>query len=243
MTPTRDLSQLEQLLGVKFQDRSLLETALTHRSYLNENKRVKLSNERLEFLGDAVLEFIVSDFIYRRFTNQPEGNLTTLRSSLVKTQTLSGLSQRLGLWRWLKLSRGEDKSGGRHNQNILADLFEAVVGAIYLDQGIDTAYDFVKRHLLADLTQTKIDFERIKGYKNSLQELVQSRLHITPEYRVIKEDQVNEARRFKVGVYVGDRLLGQGVGRNKKRAQEQAAKQALAYLKANGFEKLSRSGT
>ncbi len=225
-----NLNKLQSLLKVKFKNPKLLLTAVTHKSYTNEDKTAT-DNERLEFLGDAVLEFIVSDFLYKNFKNQPEGNLTALRAKIVCTTSLSQLAKRLNLGSFLRLSKGEAKSGGRQNTNILADLIEAIIGAIYLDQGLSAAYDFVYYHLLSSY-QKLPDLNQIKSAKTRLQEIIQERHKLTPTYKVIKEKPDQDAPdHFIVGVYLNDQLLGVGQGKNKKTAQEQAAQAALAKLK------------
>ncbi len=225
-----NLNKLQSLLKVQFNNPNLLLTAITYKSYTNEDKTAT-DNERLEFLGDAVLEFIVSDFLYKNFKNQPEGNLTALRAKIVCTTSLSQLAKRLKLGNFLRLSKGEAKSGGRQNINILADLVEAIIGAIYLDQGLKTAYEFVYNHLLVSYHHLP-DIAQIKSAKTRLQEIIQDQYKLTPIYKVIQEKPDQDAPdHFTVGVYLNDQLLGIGQGKNKKTAQEQAAQAALAKLK------------
>lgn len=228
---TFDIKKAETILKIVFQNKSLLVKAFTHRSYLNEAGRDLKSNERLEFLGDAILEFLVSEYIYQTYQEQPEGNLTSMRARLVCTQNLSQVSRRLGLGRLLLLSRGEDKNRGRQNPSILADLLEAVIGAIYLDQGIDKAKQFVHQHILKESSRFA-DFNSLKSYKNQLQEVIQKKYQIIPEYKVIKEKEDQEASdHFLIGVYLKDKLLATAYGKTKKQAQEKAAKLALQKLK------------
>ncbi|NOY15061.1 MAG: ribonuclease III [bacterium] len=225
-----NLDQLEKILGIHFRNQNLLLTALTHRSFINEANKNISSNERMEFLGDAILEFVVSDYLYKTFKDQPEGNLTTLRSKIVCTKTLSQKAKQLNLGSFLLLSRGEESGGGRDNPNLLADLFEAIIGAIYLDQGLKTVSDFIHKHLLADFSNLP-DLDSIKSAKTLLQELLQEKFKQAPVYKVIEEKKDQEAAdHFTVGVYLGDRLLGIGQGKNKKAAQEAAARSALAKI-------------
>ena len=225
-----DLKTLQSLLQINFNNPQLLLTAITHKSYTNEDKTAT-DNERLEFLGDAVLEFVVSDFLYKNFQNQPEGNLTALRAKIVCTTSLTQLAKHLNLGKFLRLSKGEAKSGGRQNINILADLVEAIIGAIYLDQGLTTAYNFIHRHLLSPYHKLP-DLNQIKSAKTRLQEIIQNQYKLTPIYKVIQEKPDQDAPdHFTIGVYVNNQLLGVGQGKNKKTAQEKAAQAALQKLK------------
>lgn len=223
-----DLTELEKILGVTFTNQDLLRTALVHRSYLNENPKFNLpSNERLEFLGDAVLELIVSDHLYHTYPDSAEGELTNFRSSLVNTASLAESSLKLDVGRFLFLSRGEEGSGGRKNQYILANTFEALLGAIYLDQGFEAASSFVHTHLIVKLSQI-IEQQLYKDAKSSLQELAQDEISVTPTYRVLSENGPDHNKVFTVGVYAGAKLLAKGAGKSKQQAEQQAASLALA---------------
>ncbi|KKU86910.1 MAG: Ribonuclease 3 [Candidatus Beckwithbacteria bacterium GW2011_GWC2_47_9] len=197
--------------------------ALTHRSALNENKRL-ISNERLEFLGDAVLELVVSNHLYRHFPQDDEGILSHRRSQIVQTKTLAEAAKSLNLNRQLILSKGEAKSGGRENESILADCFEAVVGAIYLEKGLPAAAEFISRSLLS----RKVE---VVDYKSELQEKWQKRHHAAPKYKLIKTLGPDHKKTFQVGVYLKHRLVAAGEGLSKQKAEAQAARAALAKLK------------
>lgn len=222
-----DFSPIEKTLGATFNDKDILRTALVHRSYLNENPNFDLpSNERLEFLGDAVLELVVTDHLYKTHPDSAEGELTNFRSSLVNTASIAEVSDRLGVGQFLFLSKGEEGSGGRHNQYILANTFEALLGALYLDQGYAVAATFVHQHLIPKL-DTIIEQQLYKDPKSNLQEKSQDELSITPTYRVLSEEGPDHNKIFTVGVYAGSKLLATGSGRSKQLAEQQAASQAL----------------
>lgn len=224
----KNTDQIEQLIGVKFRDHKLLERAFTHRSYLNEHPKLKLEhNERLEFLGDAVLELAVTRYLYDNFFN-PEGELTNWRSALVKTESLAAISAGMGLGNYLMLSRGEDKGGGRTRKTLLANVFEALLGAIYLDQGYEAAEQFVHQHVLANLEQIL----KSKSYidpKSRFQELAQDQEGVTPSYKVLAESGPDHNKHFVIGVYVGRRLYGRGEGPSKQAGQQAAAADALRH--------------
>ena len=217
---------IKTIAGITFKNSQLLTTALTHRSALNENKNITASNERLEFLGDAVLEIIVSNYLYRQFPGQDEGKLTLLRSKIVQTKTLASTAIHLGLGKLLFLSKGEKKAGGRTNISLLADCFEAVVGAIYIDQGINTANRFIRQQLL-DRIDHIINDKKIIDYKSLLQEKWQQRFRVTPVYKLITVTGPEHSKKFTVKVYLKKKPLGQGSGKSKQDAQQQAAKAAL----------------
>lgn len=202
--------------------------ALVHRSYLNEHPQQKLtSNERLEFLGDAIMEFIVSEVLYQKFPNYSEGKLTSLRSKLVCDRSLSKIAKKLHLGNYLLLSRGEEESGGRKNPTLLSNTFEAVLGAIYLDQGLSAVKKFLNTHLFPTVKEAK----KFKDYKSDFQEIAQKKFKITPIYKTLKETGPDHAKTFVVGVYLGKKLYGKGVGRSKQEAEQSAAKKALEKLK------------
>lgn len=226
-----ELSELEDRLGVHFTNLDYLRTALVHRSYLNENPGFALpSNERMEFLGDAVLELIVSEHLYHTYPESPEGELTNFRSSLVNTVSLAEVSATLQAGEYLYLSRGEEGSGGRQNQYILANTFEALLGAIYLDKGFVEASTFVHRHLMGKLPEI-IERQLYKDAKSSLQELSQEEIAITPVYKVLSEEGPDHSKTFTVGVYAGSKHLSSGSGKSKQQAEQQAASNALANWK------------
>ena len=222
-----NLSQLEEKLGLKFKNQDLFQTAFIHRSYLNEKAAFTLpSNERLEFLGDAVLQLVVSEHLYKKFPGEPEGNLTNYRASIVNARTLSSVSASLGLGEYLMLSRGEEASGGRSRPYLLANTFEALLGAIYLDLGLEPAHKFVHRYIIPELTSI-IEQDLFKDYKSKLQEQAQEKLSLTPIYKVLKEEGPDHAKEFTVGVFLGEKEVGRGIGASKQIAEQEAAKEAL----------------
>lgn len=214
----------------EIKNKKLLEEALTHRSYLNESKERVPSNERLEFLGDSVLSLIVSTHLFESYPDFNEGKLTNLRSLLVNTRMLADIAREFNLGEKLRLSRGEEDSGGRNNQSMLADTFEAVLGAIYLDGGIDEAEKFVNSAVLPR-AEGFITKDMLKDPKSLLQESVQAKKQSSPQYRVLEETGPAHARNFVVGVYVLDKILGQGKGKSKQEAEEKAAEAALGNTK------------
>lgn len=208
-------------------NKKLLEQAFTHRSYLNEHPSQKLiSNERLEFLGDSVLSFIVSDYLYNNFTHLPEGDLTNLRSLLVQAKTLAVISIELNFGSLLKLSKGEDESGGRKNTTILANTYEAFLGALFLDGGLSAAEKFVHSTLLTKLPQIS-EKGTFKDDKSLLQEYVQEGKMPAPVYKVIKSEGPDHAKVFTVGVYIDEKEAARGQGRSKSEAEKDAAMKAL----------------
>ena len=225
-----DLAALQQTLGVSLNHPSLLEQALVHSSYINENPDfAPASNERLEFLGDAILGFIVAEELYQRFPQFSEGEMTKLRSSLVRRDALSRMARAISLGNYLYLGKGEEASGGRHKPANLAGALEAVIAAIFLDQGSATARDFVLRSVDKELNKTLSQGVEA-DYKSQLQELIQARHQQTPAYRVIEAAGPDHDRRFTVEVRVGDTLLGRGSGKSKKVAEAEAAHSALDQL-------------
>ena len=222
---------LEKKLGVKFKNPKLLLEALTHRSYLNETSKKGLSsNERLEFLGDSVLSFIISHWLFRLFPDYSEGTLTNLRSNLVKTESLAKIARKLSLGNFLLLSKGEKESGGQDNPVLLANCLEAVIGAIFLDQGIDSVKNFIQRNFKNSLETLLLKGE-FKDFKSLLQEKTQKINKISPVYKTIKEIGPDHAKIFTVGVFLGKKLLAKGKGKSKQLAEEQAAEYALQKLK------------
>ena len=226
-----ELGELQSTLGVSFKDETLLKQALVHRSYLNENPSLNLtSNERLEFLGDAVLGFVIADELYSRFPDFPEGELTNLRSELVRGDTLSKLSLSLHLGDYLYLGRGEEESGGRTRARNLTCALEAVIAAVFLDRGLDAAKDFILRIMSSKLEKAAED--KFKAdYKSRLQQIIQLEHKITPVYRTVDEAGPDHAKTFTMEVLAGDAVLGRGTGRSKRLAEMEAARQALHSLK------------
>jgi ribonuclease-3 len=226
----KNYQNLEKKLGVKFKNPYLLNQALVHRSYLNETTDKKLaSNERLEFLGDAILSLIVSEWLYQNFPDYSEGTLTNLRSHLVKTETLAKIASQLQVGQYLLLSRGEKESGGQKNPSLLANTLEAIIGAVFLDQGLQAAEKLVKKNL-KPLLEGLIEAGEFKDYKSLLQEKIQAKTRQTPVYKTIKEVGPDHAKIFTVGVYSQGKLLAKAIGKSKKEAEEQAAGQALEKL-------------
>jgi ribonuclease-3 len=222
-----DLEQLQKELKINITDKNLLKNAFIHRSYLNEHPEEKLpNNERLEFLGDSVLSFIVSEHLYNQYPLHPEGDLTNFRASLVNAKALSVIARELNLGEYLLLSRGEEASGGRTRQYLLANTFEALLGAIYLDKGIEIARKFVHNQVLPFLPNI-IESKTYKDFKSLLQEMSQEKKGSTPTYKVLTEVGPDHAKTFTMGVYLGDDLLSQGSGQSKQEAEQAAAKKAL----------------
>lgn len=213
-----------------FRDPSLLARALTHRSYLNEHPELALEdNERLEFLGDAVLDFVVGAWLYNRFPELPEGRLTSLRAALVKTDTLAEFSVQIGLQDPLRLGKGEAESGGRARTSLLCNAFEAFVGALYLDQGLEAIRALLGK-LLPDEVERIMAEERDRDAKSILQEWSQAKHGYTPRYRTVHAEGPDHARQFTVEVHIGEHVVGRGIGPSKQIAAQAAASEALARL-------------
>lgn len=228
-----NLEKLQQRLGVNFNEPQLLAQALVHRSYLNEAIGKGLeSNERLEFLGDAVLSFVVSHWLYQKFPEYKEGLLTNLRSNLVRTSTLAQIATQLKIGQSLLMSRGEKSAGSEKNLSLLANALEAVIGAIFLDQGVVKAEKFIKTQLEPFLSKILSKGE-FKDSKSLLQEKTQEEIKKTPVYKILKEEGPDHAKIFTVGVYSQGKLLAKEKGRNKQEAEEKAAKAALEKLATN----------
>ncbi|MBN2075581.1 MAG: ribonuclease III [Dehalococcoidales bacterium] len=225
-----DLNSLQNTLGIKFRDISLLEKSLVHRSYLNENQGIESdSNERLEYLGDAVLGFIVAEKLYKDFPDYDEGRMTRLRSALVRRETLARISKSINLGEYLFLGKGEDISGGRNKSANLACAFEAVIAAVYLDQGMIKTRKMIFR-LLEGEWQKAIKKPATTDYKSRLQELIQSREQRIPSYHVTGTSGPDHIKTFDVEVRVGDEVLGSGSGKSKKEAETEAARAALEKI-------------
>lgn len=217
-------------LGFEFNDIQLLVTALTHRSYVNEHKKsVSEHNERLEFLGDAVLELVVTDFLFSNYS-EPEGILTSWRAALVRTESISDAGSKLGYEPLLRMSKGEKSGSDRARAQILANAFEAVIGAIYLERGYDDAAAFIHQHITGKLMAI-LDEGSWRDPKSHLQELVQRHDNSTPQYRVLNEVGPDHDKVFTLGVFSGDTQIGEGIGPSKQAAQQQAARNALEKYK------------
>lgn len=228
-TPYQEFAR--DVLGFEFQNIDYLITALTHRSYVNEHKKsVSEHNERLEFLGDAVLELAVTDFLFNNYS-EPEGILTSWRSSLVRTESISDAGDKLGYEPLLRMSRGEKNGSQRARQQILANAFEAVIGAIYLERGYADADAFIKKHILSKLSDI-LESGSWRDPKSHLQEVSQRIDGHTPVYRVLAEEGPDHDKIFKLGVFVGEKLMGEGTGPSKQTAQQEAARAALKAYEA-----------
>ncbi len=221
------LKQFQEIIGYEFQNEGLLRQALTHSSYANENHMKKLAdNERLEFLGDAVLEIVSSEFLYHNYPNVPEGKLTTLRASIVCEPTLALCTQDISLGEYLYLGKGEAMTGGRNRKSILSDALEAIIGAIYLDGGFTNAKEFVLKFILTDIEHKKLFYDS----KTILQEVVQGE-HETLSYELIQESGPDHDKSFEVEVRIDGKSISTGVGHTKKAAEQEAAYRALLILK------------
>jgi len=228
-----ELDSVQAALGYRFRDRSLLLTALTHRSHSHESGLDETPcYERLEFLGDALLGWIVADWLYRGDEAAGEGSLSRRRQLVVRTTTLAAIARELGLGRAIRLGRGEERTGGRDKTSLLADVFEAVLGAVYLDGGIRRARTFARRHLGPFLREAAEADGTEDDYKTRLQEAVQGRLQLTPSYRIVSTTGPAHVLRFDVEVVVGDRVLASGVGSSRKRAEQDAARNALHAIES-----------
>jgi ribonuclease-3 len=227
MSDTKDFSPLEERIGITFIDREVLTQAFVHRSYLNEHPGFTIGhNERLEFLGDAVLELVVTEYLYQNYPN-PEGELTNWRAALVNAKSLAGVAQDLGLEQYLYLSHGEAKDSGSKARNyIIANAIEAFIGAIYLDQGMEVARNFITKFIISmlpNILQNRLYIDP----KSRFQESAQEKVGLTPNYRVLEERGPDHAKEFIVGVYLSDELIAIGIGTSKQEAQIAAAENAL----------------
>ena len=221
------LDPLVKNIEVSFNNEALLEQALTHRSYLNENKNATLEhNERMEFLGDAVLELVITDFLFKKYPDEPEGVLTAYRSSLVNTVSISETARALGVNNFLKLSKGEAQDTGRARETILANAFEAIVGAIYLDQGYASAETFIIKNLTPKLEKV-VEKRLWQDAKSRFQELAQEKEGVTPHYDVLGEEGPDHDRVFTVGVFLGENEIAKGEGKSKQEAEQAAAEAGI----------------
>lgn len=222
------IKDLENAIGYRFGNISLLQNALTHSSYANERwHNSLLSNERLEFLGDSVLGMLVADFLYRNFPNRPEGDLTRMRADMVCEQTLAAVANKIGLGEHLMLGHGEENLGGRKRNSILADAMESVIAAAYLDGGMDAALEIVQRFILVEVPVTKL---HNVDYKTQLQELVQRKKNQTIAYTLTGESGPDHDKHFEVNVSINGSIAGSGIGSSKKRAEQDAARDAIERL-------------
>lgn len=227
----KELSGLEQAIGVAFENRQLLKQSVVHRSYLNEHPDFDvLHNERLEFLGDAVLEIIVTEYLYNTYPDTPEGDLTNWRASLVNAKMLSSIADELGIEKYLYLSKGESKDkNSKARQYILANAIEAVIGAVYLDQGMKIAEKFVKNFVLVKLEHILSNHLYLDP-KSKFQERAQEEFKVTPHYKILSEVGPDHAKIFEVGLYLGERMIARGKGASKQEAQVDAAENGIAEL-------------
>lgn len=225
--PNTDLSKLEEILGARFDDQDILKSAITHRSYLNEHRDATWDhNERLEFLGDAVLELVVTDFLFKKYPDKPEGELTAVRAALVNTISLAAASEKLGVNEFLLMSKGEAKDQGRARQYILANTFESCAGALYLDQGYEAAEQFIARNLFSK-TEEIVEKRLWQDPKSRFQELAQEHASITPTYETVQQEGPDHDRVFTVGVYLRHEKVEEGKGRSKQEAEQAAAEKAI----------------
>ena len=240
MTPSKRAAgskALDRALGVRFRDGTLRETALTHRSYAFEQE-LGVNNERLEFLGDAVLGVVVTDMAFREFLDMPEGELAKLRAAMVNMTALADVSRDLGLGGFVLLGKGEEMSGGRDKASILADVLEAVLGAVYLDRGLETTRKLIER-LFRPRMVAYVRGEGGRDYKTMLQELASSELHVLPEYRIVERGPDHQ-KEFTATVHLSGEAWGTGTGRSKKEAEQQAAHEAYRKLSERSVEAEAR---
>ncbi len=226
-TKLPDFEEFEKRIEIEFKNKVLLKTAFAHRSFINENKSVVPEhNERLEFLGDAVLELVTTDFLFKKYPHKPEGELTAVRSAIVNTESIADAAKRLGMNDYLLLSKGESKDTGRARHYILADAFEALIGAIYLDQGYDVVQDFIAKNLF-DKTDEIVNKKLWQDPKSRFQEKAQELYSKTPSYKLLKEEGPDHDKVFEVAAYIGSEQIASGKGRSKQEAEQNAAKAAI----------------
>lgn len=222
-----DFGVFETSIGIEFKNKELLKQAFIHRSYLNENRSIKLEhNERLEFLGDAVLELVITDYLYKKYPEKNEGELTAYRSSLVNSVTLAGAAEKIGMNSFLLLSKGESKDVGRARQVILANTFEALVGALYIDQGYEGASKFIAEQLFG-LIEEIVENKSFIDAKSRFQEEAQEKVGATPLYKLLKESGPDHNKVFTVGVFLREEMIITGEGKSKQEAEQDAAEKAL----------------
>jgi len=227
MSTENDIRKLEEKIGVTFNNTDLLKKSVTHRSYLNENPNEGIHhNERLEFLGDAVLELVTTDYLFKNYPDRPEGELTAIRAALVNTESIATSGREVGLNPHLRLSKGERQDTGRGREFILANTYEAVIGAVYVDQGYTAARNFIADTLLTRATEV-IESQGWRDAKSVFQEKAQEKVSITPEYKTLDESGPDHDKVFTVGVFLEDKKVAEGEGKSKQEAESEAAKQAL----------------
>lgn len=228
MSNMNSYEEFEKKIGYSFQNRTLLENALTHSSYANEKHwAYEKNNERLEFLGDAVLELISSDFIFHEHESDMEGAMTKLRASLVCEQSLAGSARQLSLGEYIRLGKGEAMTGGKDRDSILSDAFEAVIGAIYLDGGLESARTFIRQFVLSDIEQKQLFYDS----KTILQEIIQSKESNTLSYKLLSSSGPDHAKVFEVSCQLNGKTMGIGTGKSKKAAEQQAAYQTILKIR------------
>jgi ribonuclease-3 len=226
----RDITKLKSL----FKDKDVLTLALTHKSWVNEHPGVRGTNERLEFLGDAILEFVVSNSLFEKFPEKEEGYLTALRANLVNTDNLAKVAKKLKVGESLFLSKGEEEGGGRENPSLLGDTVEAIIGALYLDQGIDTVYEFIAQNIIVEIPE-KVS-GHLKDPKSRLQEYVQGKGLLAPRYKVIEQSGPDHDKKFVIEVSISGKSWGEGIGKSKAIAQQEAAQKALDMVQSQDAE-------
>lgn len=223
------IDEFKKNIAVEFKDNDLLLLALTHRSYVNEHRSVTQHNERLEFLGDAVLELITSDYLFNTYPDRAEGDLTSFRAALVRTESLAETALNIGVGENIRLSKGEEDTGGRSKSYLLANALEAIIGAIYLDQGYEKAKEFVHTFLIKKIdyiVANRLDIDS----KTKIQELAQAKYKVTPFYEVIEEEGPDHDKKFTVVVKINEKEIGKGIGTSKQKAEEEAAKEGVKYI-------------
>ena len=226
--------EIEAKLGIVFKDKTLLDNALTHRSYLNEHREIALqNNERIEFLGDAVLELLISTYLYTKYPEKPEGELTNIRAAVVRTESLAEESRNLGLGAHLRMSKGEKESGGSDKDYLLANTFEAVLGAIYQDQGLDVCRDYIERTLLRKVDRI-VENNLFIDPKTQAQEIIQATFKVTPIYEVVKQEGPDHDKIFTVALKINNKEIAVGTGSSKQKAEENAAKATVEILNKQG---------
>ena len=229
---TKKLEDMQTSLQVKFKNPKLLENVFVHRSYLNENKDHYLpSNEKLEFLGDSVLSLITSIYLYKNYPQLEEGEYTDIKAKIVRTGSLAKAADKLNLGSYLFLSKGEEQGKGRTNVNLLADCFEALIAAIFIDHGFNKAYDFVLKYLFGTELDYIIKNKLYLSAKSKLQEYSQAKYKFLPVYKILEEKGPEHDKFFRIATYINNKNLGEGIGKSKKQAEENAAKNALKNLR------------
>lgn len=228
----KNLAELEQGINIKFKDQNLFLNVFVHRSYLNEHKSYFLpSNEKLEFLGDSVLSLTTSIYLYKNFSHLEEGDYTDIKASVVRTESLADAAKNLGLGSYLQLSKGEERGHGREKTNILADVFEALIAAIFIDQGFDSAFNFICEYLFKDKLNYIVENKLYLSPKSHLQEITQSKHRELPKYILLTSTGPEHKKEFKIAVYIKGQQVAIGEGKSKKQAEEKAAEIALEIIK------------